>query len=314
MASFLSAAATSVLPFEMAGMIVQRLLVVILLVGLLGCRSTSQTHEPSAPGTTGTLVYTCLSGEFWQLWIGSVGEKPQQLTLTPVDKKRPRWSNQGDRLVYQTNNGEIFLINADGTSEVQTVAELGVATEPAWANDDRSLFLTVFRSSLREDSEIWQSPLGDGTPQRLTSEVGLQYNPAPSPDGRWVVYTSGAGETTHELWRIGPDGSTPLQLTDNLVFDILPRWSPDGDVIAFSSNQKGNYDLWRIDADGGSLQQLSDYAGLDTGPAWSPDGQWLAFESNREGQVQIWIMPAAGGEPRCVSPAELICRNVDWGP
>lgn len=264
------------------------------------------------PTLEGKLAYVCLSEDGWQVWVGPLNGEPRQLTRTAVDKKRPRWSNDGEQLVYQTNNGEIFIINADGTNEHQIATELGITTDPIWSPDDAALYLSVFRSATREDSEIWRFPLNGDAPERLTSEIGLQYNPSPSPDGQWLVYTSGAGETTHELWRFQMEDASLLQLTDNLAFDLLPRWSPDGEWLIYASDQAGSYDIWRMEPDGSHPVQLTTEPGLETGPVWSPDGVWIAFESNRDGTIQVWIMPAEGGEMFRVSPAQLTCRNVDW--
>jgi TolB protein len=157
-------------------------------------------------------------------------------------------------------------------------------------------------------------PLDNGDPVRYTSQIGLQYNPAPSPDSRWLLYVSGAGESTHEIWRLDLESLALQQLTANDAFDITPAWSPDGTSIVFASNRTGDYEIWHMDADGDPVHRVTQHNGLDTGPVWSPDGHWLAFESNRAGDVQIWIMPTAGGEAQRVSPATRPCRNVDWKP
>lgn len=265
------------------------------------------------PTPEGKLAYVCLTDDGWQVWAGPLNGEVRQLTTTAVDKKRPRWSNDGEHLVYQTNNGEIFIIAADGTGEHQIAIELGVATDPIWSNDDSALYLSVFRSGTREDSEIWRFPFNGDAPERFTSEIGLQYNPSPSPDGQWFVYTSGAGETTHELWRYQLENASLLQLTDNLAFDLLPRWSPNGEWIIYATDQGESYDIWRIEPDGSNPVQLTSEPGLENGPVWSPDGKWIAFESNHGGTVQVWVMPAEGGEMSRVSPAQMTCRNVDWG-
>jgi Tol biopolymer transport system component len=71
-----------------------------------------------------------------------------------------------------------------------------------------------------------------GTPRRLTSmEVG-EYQPAWSPDGKFITYVTWNDETGGHIYRVASDGrSAPQRLTTIAAYYHDPAWSPDGQRI-----------------------------------------------------------------------------------
>ena len=81
-----------------------------------------------------------------------------------------------------------------------------------------------------------------------------------------------------------------------------PTWSPDGRLIAFSSDQDGNFDIWVKSVGGGDAQRITDSKEHDWQPNWSPDGELIVFRSERDGGG-LFIMHAPFGKPvRKISP------------
>ncbi len=90
----------------------------------------------------------------------------------------------------------------------------------------------------------------------------------------------------------------PVQLTSAIGVEDHPTWSPDGRMIAYESQQSGNWDLWVTQAEKGQpVNRTADFPGLDRRPSWHPDGSAIAFVSEREGGG-CFVSPAVGGEPR----------------
>ena len=99
-------------------------------------------------------------------------------------------------------------------------------------------------------------------------------SPAPSPDGRWMLYTVTV-----------PDWEEARRQTDIHVVDV-GQGVQSTRRLTFTAEKN------------------------ETSPAWSRDGSLFAFLSNREapsgssGQNQIYVMRLEGGEAQKVTEAE----------
>ncbi|MCX6030642.1 MAG: hypothetical protein NT169_15265 [Chloroflexi bacterium] len=139
----------------------------------------------------------------------------------------------------------------------------------------------------------------DGTGQtRITNDLGDDWSPAWSPDGRRIAFTSTRGSRdpgVHNIFVMDADGKTPpRQLTFNYAWDENARWSPDETRIAFVSTADGNAEIFTINADGGRPQRLTTNRADDWTPDWSPDGKRLIFSSLRTGSWQVFAMDVDG--------------------
>jgi Tol biopolymer transport system component len=115
----------------------------------------------------------------------------------------------------------------------------------------------------------------DGTDQRrLTNNPVYDSQPAWSPDGKKLAFTSDPGM----IYIMNADGSNLNKLVDGQQ----PAWSPDGKKIAFIPEQ-GNIismsNICVINVDGTDRRMLTDDTGINTRPVWSPDGSKIVFSS-----------------------------------
>lgn len=126
----------------------------------------------------------------------------------------------------------------------------------------------------------------DGTSEHAITQPGsLNYNPAWSPKGDWIAFTS-EREGSADLFRIHPNGSGLERLTDNPAFDDQAAFSPDESQIVFVSTRASGFaNLWILDMATRRARPLSSGHGGDFRPAWSPDGKWIAFSSDRDSDV-----------------------------
>jgi Tol biopolymer transport system component len=155
----------------------------------------------------------------------------------------------------------------------------------AWTPDGK----IVFCSKAGGDLPVWIME-ADGTGNKqLTFNNTANIQPAVSPDGRYIVRSTGS---PRNIWRMDIDGGNLKQLT-NGVGEWCPQYSPDGKWLIYVSAEK----LWKLPLDGGTPVQLSEARSFL--PSISPDGKLIAFNlwDEASGQWKIAIMPFEGGPP-----------------
>jgi eukaryotic-like serine/threonine-protein kinase len=87
------------------------------------------------------------------------------------------------------------------------------------------------------------------------------------------------------------------RLTFSAGLQMQPTWSPDNHLVAYASDQAGNFDIWVQAVAGGDPVQLTRSPAQDTQPSWSPDGRTIVFRSERE-RGGLFVVPALGGAER----------------
>ena len=179
---------------------------------------------------------------------------------------------------------------------------------------------------------LWRQRIGSPVATQITSDVGYDYQPDWSPDGRSVVFSRYAHDAI-ELELLDLASGTVTPLTANGAVNVEPRWSPDGARIAFVSSAynrrwhifilspAGAKDPQRLTEDNDSKLPRYYYSRWDhyISPTWSPDGKELILVSNRghiHGSGGFWRMEATPGAPlRELRYEETTWKaRPDWSP
>jgi Tol biopolymer transport system component len=138
---------------------------------------------------------------------------------------------------------QIYFINTDGTGlQIITTMENG-ACQPSWSPDGSQL---VFISPCRERLEFYDKEYYndaslyminvDGTGlMQLTTIPGSDYDPAWSPDGKRIAFTS-VRDGRKEIYVLTIESGVATRLTNTTgdIENIQPSWSPFGNQIAYS--------------------------------------------------------------------------------
>lgn len=135
---------------------------------------------------------------------------------------------------------------------------------------------------------------------RLTNNDQFDGEPAFSPDGRRIAFTSGRDHpaTSHtDLYLMDADGSNVARLTSQDGTLDNPSWDPHGRNLAFSvSGSQNENGIFTLALDNLGLTRLTFGASaIDDSPSWSADGSQLVFTSRRESNNnQLFVVNADG--------------------
>lgn len=235
-------------------------------------------------------------------------------------------SGEVERITSDLNNYNGVSVSADGATiaTVQSQTSLSVWTVP---NNNADLG-TKITSGTREggslalmpDGRIVYSVFGPGTsdlfvvdfdgsnPRQLTSGAFLNFLPAVSPDGRYIVFVSNRTGAIH-LWRMDGDGKNVKQITDG-IGETDPKISPDGKWIIFQNVSDSG--LWKVALEGGEASRITDK--LTSQTSISPDGTLIACRYREQdlSPFQLGLIDFATG--RTVKTMDLppTERNLDW--
>ncbi len=153
-----------------------------------------------------------------------------------------------------------------------------------------------------------------GTSTLLTSNAVADSNPAWSPDGTHLAFTS-VRDGNNEIYLMNADGSDVRRLTNSVYADYQPTWSSDGTRIAFVSERDGNPEIYVMSADGSNPVRLTSDPGADNEPDWSHSGDRILFVSGRSNSARsIHVMNADGSGVVQLTSGTAEAVSPVWSP
>lgn len=242
------------------------------------------TNTPVVIGGGGRLAFASdRTDGLLQIWtMNADGSDPRQLTFSPGDKTQPRWSPDGTRLLYVAPGG------SDEFGE-----DLGL--------------------------DIW-AVNADGTGiVNLTADPGDDFDPAWSPDGSMIAFTSTRANNVRQVFEMSvgcidqPGGCAEVEAhnischVDFCAQEFSPAWAPAGTqlpsflppdfglAVLESINNAPSEVFFRpptsiVPVDWDRRDSVRNLADL----RWSPDGNYLMFTwTYQRGVNEVYVAPVA---------------------
>lgn len=218
----------------------------------------------------------------------------------------------------------IFITQAEGqTFSLRDVTSYPFSSElTASASDNRIAF--AVNEQGKRNVYVGQGPAF--TLRKLTSrdlDEGIELSSVSlSPDGKWVVYVTGADHGAFDeskprnpssapvapvvqIWSVPFSGGDPVCVSEG----DFPVISPGSDRIAFIKNSQ----VWEVSLDGKTPAKQMFYArGSVHSLQWSPSGQELAFVASRKDHAFIGIFRDKTQPVQWLSPDFSTDHSPRW--
>jgi Tol biopolymer transport system component len=204
--------------------------------GTVGAPTVFLNLDLSPDGQRLALSRRITISEPTDIWVLDLarGGQARRVTDHPGFEFDPIWSRDGRTLVFNSDRNGSFDFyrrpaDSSGADELLVSHKSGLTT-PAWSPRRDLLLYSVGAGTVNAD--IWMLSLdAGGKPSPFLATSFSESQPAFSPDGRWVTYTSNASGRD-EVYVRAFEGDT-TQLPVSLEGGSAPRWSGDGREIFF---------------------------------------------------------------------------------
>ncbi len=198
------------------------------------------------------------------------------------------------KIVFSSKSRERDVINIYDLREGKVTNRCGfdhlvAARSPRFSPDGRRVVFSGMEMSGFSDLYLLDLGSGDLTP--LTDDVYYDIDPAFTPDGSAIVFSSDRCTDGHagalNLYRLELSTRSLTQLTFGPFKDQSPEITAHG--IYLSSDREGSFNLFLLDSNG-ALTRQSTYITGAFDPRLSPDGKYLTFTGYQDAAFQIYRM------------------------
>ena len=226
---------------------------------------------------TGLVIRDLKSGD--ERWLAYPVQRDEQESIAPLGVLPAMSFTPDSKNLIASYGGKIYSISTDGNVateipfSVDVDLDMGPRLEFKYPIEDvENALATQIRDAKPSPdgtklaftalNRLYVMDFPNGTPKRLTDNDFIEAQPAWSPDGKYLAYTTWKEGGGH-LYKVNVDGRPkPVQLTQNTGLYTYPQWSYKSERIAFHR---------------GTTQSFQDLLGLYS-DAMFEDLVWISTE------------------------------------
>jgi len=236
----------------------------------------------------------------------------KQITSGQLEGFRGLAWTPDNRIVYTSlasGNLDLWIMNADGTSQKQLTSDPKQDDSPRVSPDGRYI---VFNSDRGALPSIWRMDIDGGNLKQITNQE--DYLLDITRDGSTIIFSSWR-TTRQTLWRASIDGGEAVQISN--LFITQGSISRDGkSFVCWYRDEKPNSPdrLIILPITGGEPTHTFEMPPTSSGyPTWSPDGKSIIVYDQRTGTPNLWSQPLDGGPMKQLTdfkPDGLLARDL----
>ncbi len=154
------------------------------------------------------------------------GDIQQRLAADKAQDRRPRWSPDGQHLIFQsdrTGDWQLYSITPKG-EDLQQLTNDGLNWRPEWSPNAKQI---AFESKRDKNPEIYVMNADGANQVNLTNNPTHDTSPQWSPSGKKILFHS-RRDGNREVYVMDADGQNPVNVSNDPEGDWEARWQPLG--------------------------------------------------------------------------------------
>ena len=272
------------------------------------------------------------------IWLAPCGRgKPRQFTSAGKKDRHPRWSPDGDRILFESNrsgDNQLWVIDVKGGEARQLTSISTEARTGIWSPDGKSVaFVSAvypeysakpYAQSNALNKKHKEEAAKNPVKARVLTRLFYRHWDEWVEDKRQHLFVMPAAGGEPRDVTPGDHDANPTSDTFSIGDDFT--FSPDGMWLVYTAPPERHeawstdYNIYRVPVSGGEFECLTaDNKAADAGPRFSPDGKHLAYRAQKRSgfeadrwQLMVVRCATSGalrGKPR--SATARLDRSVD---
>lgn len=265
---------------------------------------------------TGLIIRNLKTGD--ERWLAYPVQRDEQESIATLGVLPGMAFTPDSQFLVASYGGKIYKIPAKGGDaieipfEVEVELEMGPRLEFKYPiKDEKKVLSTQIRDAVPSPdgkklaftalNRLYVMDFPNGKPRRLTKNDFTEANPAWSPDGKNLVFTTWSQKEGGYLYKVNVNGKArPVKLTQESGVYLNPAWSYKQNRIAFLRGKADQFktsaspfvifevaeDICWVSADGGKINLVEKAYGRST-PHFTKKDDRIYLNQGRRGLVSV---------------------------